>query len=246
MKCFILDVDGVLTTGQFLYTKEGNVMKIFGPDDADGLSLLSPYIGIRFVTGDRKGFGISHKRIVEDMKYPLDLVSPVKRIEWIQDLYDLKQVIYMGDGIFDQYVMKQVGYAIAPVNADKTAKESANFVTKRADYGCKLNDIKYWGTPYDPANPYKEYDINSGFIIPVTNGKPRGFTTILQSLKMNYIEDIYRPFGNPDSTFIDNILFNDEEYIDISGEYEVENRNDISNIDISYNLHAHKQTTCES
>jgi 3-deoxy-D-manno-octulosonate 8-phosphate phosphatase (KDO 8-P phosphatase) len=132
MKCFILDVDGVLTTGQFLYTKEGNVMKIFGPDDADGLSLLSPYIGIRFVTGDRKGFGISHKRIVEDMKYPLDLVSPVKRIEWIQDLYDLKQVIYMGDGIFDQYVMKQVGYAIAPVNADKTAKESANFVTKRA------------------------------------------------------------------------------------------------------------------
>jgi len=39
-KCFILDVDGVMTTGHFLYTSEGKVMKIFGPDDNDGLSLL--------------------------------------------------------------------------------------------------------------------------------------------------------------------------------------------------------------
>lgn len=38
-KCFILDVDGVMTTGHFLYTAEGKVMKIFGPDDNDGLSL---------------------------------------------------------------------------------------------------------------------------------------------------------------------------------------------------------------
>jgi len=124
-----------------------------------------------------------------------------------------------------------------------------NFVTKIADNGCKLNDIKYWGTPYDSTNPYKEYDIcDNGFIIPQINGIPRGFTTILQSLKMNYIEDIYRPpdppIVLPDSTFIDNILFNDENYIGISGEDDTApGRKDISNIVMSYNLHAHKQTT---
>ena len=124
-----------------------------------------------------------------------------------------------------------------------------NFVTKIADNGCKLNDIKYWGTPYDATNPYKEYDIcNNGFIIPQINGIPRVHTTILQSLKMNYIEDIYRPpdppIVLPDSTFIDNILFNDENYIGISGEDEsAPGRKDISNIVMSYNLHAHKQTT---
>ena len=32
MKVFILDVDGVLTNGQFFYTDKGKVMKIFGPD----------------------------------------------------------------------------------------------------------------------------------------------------------------------------------------------------------------------
>ena len=52
-KVFILDVDGVLTTGQFFYTSEGKTMKVFGPDDNDGLSLLKEFIDIRFVTGDK-------------------------------------------------------------------------------------------------------------------------------------------------------------------------------------------------
>ena len=98
---FILDVDGVMTTGHFLYTSEGKSLKIFGPDDNDGLSLLNSYIDILSVTGDRKGFPISQKRIVEDMKYPLDLVSTIRRIDWIREHHDPAEVIYMGDGIFD-------------------------------------------------------------------------------------------------------------------------------------------------
>ena len=131
-KCFILDVDGVMTTGHFLYTAEGKVMKIFGPDDNDGLSLLKSNIEIRFVTGDKKGFPISKKRIVDDMKFPLDIVSTIRRVEWIKERYHLKDVIYMGDGIFDHYVMREVGYAISPANGDKIAKEHAHFVTIRS------------------------------------------------------------------------------------------------------------------
>jgi len=128
---FILDVDGVLTNGQFLYTSEGKIMKIFGPDDNDGLSILKPYLKIHFVTGDKKGFEISRKRVVEDMGYPLDLVSTVKRVEWIAERYPLRDVIYMGDGILDHYVMKKVGYSIAPANADRLAIQHADYTTKR-------------------------------------------------------------------------------------------------------------------
>ena len=39
-KVFIIDVDGVMTTGHMLYTENGKTMKVFGPDDHDGLSLL--------------------------------------------------------------------------------------------------------------------------------------------------------------------------------------------------------------
>lgn len=154
-KLFILDVDGVLTNGQFFYSSGGKVMKIFGPDDNDGLSLLRPWIEIQFITGDKKGYEISYKRIVEDMGFPLTLVSTIKRIDWIMERYDASKVIYMGDGIFDHYVMKQVGYSIAPANADHLAKKSANYVTERSGgdravaEAC-LHILGRFFTPYSP------------------------------------------------------------------------------------------------
>jgi 3-deoxy-D-manno-octulosonate 8-phosphate phosphatase (KDO 8-P phosphatase) len=152
--CFILDVDGVMTTGQFFYTADGKVMKVFGPDDNDGLALLKPYMEIRFVTGDKKGFSISKKRIEDDMGFPLDLVSTIRRIDWIKKQYDPKSVIYIGDGIFDHYVMKEVGYSIAPANSDRTAREHANYVTERSGgdravaEAC-LHIMKKFFTPYE-------------------------------------------------------------------------------------------------
>jgi 3-deoxy-D-manno-octulosonate 8-phosphate phosphatase (KDO 8-P phosphatase) len=130
-KVFIIDVDGVMTSGQFFYTADGKNMKVFGADDNDGLSLLKPQMEIRFVTGDRNGFPISKKRIVDDMGYELDIVSTIRRVEWIAERYSLESVIYMGDGIFDHYVMSKVGYSIAPANADKNAKAYASFITNR-------------------------------------------------------------------------------------------------------------------
>ena len=152
---FILDVDGVMTTGQFLYNADGKAMKVFGPDDNDGLSLLRSYLEIRFVTGDKKGFQITNKRIVDDMGFQLDIVSTIHRIGWIAERYDPKHVIYMGDGIFDHYVMKQVGYSIAPANADKSAKQCANFVTERlggdrAVAEACLHIMEKFFTPFNP------------------------------------------------------------------------------------------------
>ena len=129
-KIFILDVDGVLTDGGFYYTSEGKIAKKFGADDNDALSLLRPYLEITFVTGDKKGFEISSKRI-HDMHFKLELVSTIKRIDWIKERYDPKEVIYMGDGIFDHYVMKEVGYSISTCDADEHAKRYSDYVTKR-------------------------------------------------------------------------------------------------------------------
>ena len=47
-KIFLLDVDGVMTSGQFFYSNQGKIMKAFGPDDHDALSLLKPFLEIRF------------------------------------------------------------------------------------------------------------------------------------------------------------------------------------------------------
>ncbi len=156
-KTLVVDVDGVMTTGQFFYSVEGKTMKVFGPDDHDGLSLLKNDLEIRFVTGDKKGFEISRKRIVDDMSFPLDLVSTIRRAEWIGKRYDLEKVIYIGDGIFDHYVMRKVGYSIATANADPTAMKYANYVTKRSGgdravaEAC-LHILEKFFQPYDEHN----------------------------------------------------------------------------------------------
>jgi len=154
--CFILDVDGVMTTGHFLYTADGKVMKIFGPDDNDGLSMLKQHIEIRFITGDKKGLPITEKRIVDDMGFSLDIVSTIRRVDWIKERFPLDKVIYMGDGIFDHYVMREVGYSIAPANADKLAKQHAQYVTERSGgdrsvaEAC-LHIMEKFFTPYNPG-----------------------------------------------------------------------------------------------
>ncbi|MBD3282591.1 MAG: HAD hydrolase family protein [Candidatus Portnoybacteria bacterium] len=129
-KNFILDVDGVLTTGQFCYSEKGKVLKTFGPDDSDALSLLKDKIYIHIISGDKRGFKITKKRISEDMKYPLDLVSTFERLDWIKSKgFVLDETIFMGDGIYDALVFPYVAYSIAPANAFYKTKELADFVT---------------------------------------------------------------------------------------------------------------------
>ena len=75
--------------------------------------------------------------------------------------------IYMGDGIFDHYVMKHVGYSIAPGNADENAKSSANYVTKRtggdrAVAEACLHIMEKFFEPYDHDLPIKSTATLSG------------------------------------------------------------------------------------
>lgn len=129
MKNFLIDVDGCLTTGQFLYSKDGKVLKVFGPDDADALSVLKKYLNIEMISGDKRGFAITKKRM-DDMGFPVSLVSTFERIEWFKERFNLKETIYMGDGIYDALVFDKVGYSIAPANAFYIAKQKADFVTQ--------------------------------------------------------------------------------------------------------------------
>lgn len=137
---FILDVDGVLNTGQFLYSEAGKVFKVFGPHDNDGLKLLKGKIKIIFFTADKRGFQITKKRITEDMGFRVELISEADRYEHINNNYDIKNVIYMGDGYHDSKILEDCVLGIAPANARKEAKKSANFTTEsRAGEGAVLD-----------------------------------------------------------------------------------------------------------
>jgi len=128
-KKIVFDVDGVFTTGQFLYTNEGKFAKIFGPHDNDGIKLIRNHMEVAAISADKRGWEITKKRIQDDMKIPLLSVSEEDRMDYFQKLGDLSQVIYMGDGIHDVPIFKVVGYSIAPANAVPAARDTANYVT---------------------------------------------------------------------------------------------------------------------
>lgn len=126
---FVLDVDGVMTTGQFWYSEEGKVMKCFGPHDNDGIKMITEFLEIRFITADKRGLPITKKRIVDDMGCCLDIVTESERYAYFEEL-GFATTVYMGDGLHDAPILKACMFGIAPATARKEAKEAADYVTE--------------------------------------------------------------------------------------------------------------------
>lgn len=127
---FVMDIDGVLTDGSFLYDVNGKAYKKFGPDDADALKLIKSDVEIKFVSADHRGFEISKRRI-EDMGYKLDFVKAKDRTTWIQENFPKDEwiQIYMGDSFVDIPVLTSVDIAIVPKNANNLAKVYASYIS---------------------------------------------------------------------------------------------------------------------
>ena len=129
-KNFVIDVDGVMTQPDLIYDEEGKRFKIFGPDDHDALNVLRKYVKIVFLTADKRGLNITRKRIVDEMKFDLVVTHPSERVEWIKKNLEPEETIYMGDGIFDFLVFKEVAYSICPKDGFYRTKKNASFVTQ--------------------------------------------------------------------------------------------------------------------
>ena len=130
-KFIILDVDGVMTSGKFLYNSYGKVFKEFGPHDHDGLKIIKKFFKFLFITADKNGYSISKKRIVDHMNFNLKIVKEGERYNYLSDNFGLKNIIYFGDGIYDSKILKNCAFGIAPLNATNSAKKSADYITKK-------------------------------------------------------------------------------------------------------------------
>ena len=129
IKHMVIDVDGILTDGSFVYNLKGEkVYKTFGPDDNDALSLISQSVSITFVSADYRGFSISKSR-VESMGYEIYNISSKERLSWIEDRFNLMDTCYIGDGFFDARILNKCGYSISTSSSAFAAKLSSNYIT---------------------------------------------------------------------------------------------------------------------
>lgn len=142
---FALDVDGVLTDGKFHWDSNGNkVYKEFGPDDADALKLLKPYVAnIVLYTQDRKGLEISSSRATH-MGFPIKIANTQERLEDIERFYGLNNTIYMGDSFLDVPILAKCWCGITTADADFYARKWCDHITTRTGGNRAVSEAVFW------------------------------------------------------------------------------------------------------
>jgi len=138
IQLLLLDVDGVLTTGQVVYTDSGEEIKAFSVKDGLGLRLVMDCgLKVGIVTG--RGSGALWHRCrnlgidlvfdqVRDKAAKLDEISTRTGIAALQ-------IAFVGDDLPDIPLMQKVGLGIAVADAVPEVLAAADMVTT-AKGGC--------------------------------------------------------------------------------------------------------------
>lgn len=134
IKLVAFDVDGVLTSGEIIYTDSGEEIKIFNAKDGQGLNMLrTKGLVTAIITArqsniiDRrsKDLGITH--VYQGAK------RKINAMQELVDMYklDFSEVAYVGDDIPDICVLEKVGLACCPADAVKEVIKICHFVSSQ-------------------------------------------------------------------------------------------------------------------
>ena len=138
IKLLLLDVDGVLTTGQVVYSDSGEEIKAFSVKDGFGLRMaMDNGIQVGIVTG-RSSSALSHRCRNLGIDLVFDRVSDkAAKLRDITDQTGIKpeHMAFIGDDLPDIPPMRKVGLAIAVADAAPEVIAAADMVTA-AKGGC--------------------------------------------------------------------------------------------------------------
>ena len=170
IRCLALDVDGVLTTGEIVYTSSGEEIKAFHAKDGLGLALahrmrlqtaiitgrISPMVERR-----AKELRISHVQMgshnksagLQELLYTLEL--------------EAHEVAYMGDDLNDLGIMSKVGLAMTPQDGVPEIKEVAHYICRaKGGEGAVREAVEYIlkqeGLWEDVVRSYREESYQAG------------------------------------------------------------------------------------
>lgn len=129
MGLLILDVDGVMTDGTKTYNNHGEVVsKKFADHDFTAIKKFQAYgWTVCWLSADRTvNAAVAHDRKI-DFHYSRDSDGTIDKVRWLAQLKNIyggidgKDVVYVGDDLFDLPIMKAVlaegGQAFCPHNA---------------------------------------------------------------------------------------------------------------------------------
>ena len=148
IKLLLMDVDGVLTDGRLITipAPDGSMFETKAFDSQDGIALqwLSwNGIATGVISGRESPATVERARQVK-MTYVYQ--GHIEKIPILEEILadakvDRAQVAYIGDDLTDIVVMRRVGLAITPANAQPQVKRAAHHVTSRPGGGGAVREV---------------------------------------------------------------------------------------------------------
>ena len=135
IKLLLLDVDGVLTDGNLIYSHEGKESKSFNTQDGFGLRMLQDAgVDVGIITA-RSSEAL--ERRAQDLKISHIYQGAANKLEAYKEIIKKTgmkpfQIAYMGDDWLDIVLLKRVGLSVAPANAVTEVKEMVHYTTSQS------------------------------------------------------------------------------------------------------------------
>lgn len=134
IRLLILDVDGVMTTGELPYSAAGQEVKSFFVQDGGAIRLWQSSGGRVAIISGRESNAVNArakdlgvKPVIQGVPDKLPAYETVCREAGVADA----EVSLIGDDLPDLAVMRRCGYPVAVANAIPRVKRAARYVTRR-------------------------------------------------------------------------------------------------------------------
>lgn len=133
VKLLALDVDGVLTQSEVIYTDDGREIKIFNAKDGHGIALLvASGFHVALITGRRseitarraRELGIQH--VFQGVKQKVPVLTELMATLRLQPA----EVAYMGDDTPDIPVLTAVGFSACPSDAVREVQRVCHYTAQ--------------------------------------------------------------------------------------------------------------------
>ena len=135
IKLLLLDVDGVLTDGNLIYSHEGKESKSFNTQDGFGLRMLQDAgVEVGIITA-RSSEALSRRS--EDLKISHLYQGAKNKLDAYKEIITKTgrkpfEIAYMGDDWLDLVLLKRVGLSAAPANAVREVKEIVHYICEHS------------------------------------------------------------------------------------------------------------------
>jgi 3-deoxy-D-manno-octulosonate 8-phosphate phosphatase (KDO 8-P phosphatase) len=134
IKMLALDVDGVLTKGDLIYTASGEFIKVFNVKDGLGLKLLQEKGIIVAIITARKSDVVTTRMKELGIRFLYQGVDD--KLQLIEDLTGQfmlywNNIAYMGDDLNDLPVIQKAGFAACPSDAIDEVISACHYTSRK-------------------------------------------------------------------------------------------------------------------